>query len=141
MTQDYDAIKAAARRLADDVSGRGDLGASAEIFAGSYRNDNVPVPGIPATKARLRRLVEATRAAFPDLTVDVQDLVAEPDLLAFHDRLKATSEGEFFGVPRSGKPLESAEIHLQGVAGGQVTEQWTNFDQLGILTQLGAIPS
>jgi steroid delta-isomerase-like uncharacterized protein len=130
-----------ARRLADDVFSRGDLAVFDEIFAETYLNHNIPVPGIPGTKAGFRQLVEATRAAFPDLKVDVQDIIAEGDLVVFHDRVKATSEGEFFGVPASGKPLEWTEIHFLRAADGQITEHWTNFDQLGILTQLGAIPS
>ncbi len=48
--------------------------------------------------------------------------------------------GDFFGVPPSGAHLEWSEIHFLRVADDQIVEHWTNFDQLGVLQQLGAIP-
>jgi predicted ester cyclase len=78
--------------------------------------------------------------AFSDLKVHMEDVVAENDLVVFHDHVTATSVNEFFGVPPSGKSLEWTEIHFLRVANGQIVEHWTNFDQLGILRQLGAIP-
>jgi steroid delta-isomerase-like uncharacterized protein len=135
------AIKQVARRLADDVFSNGDLSAFDELISENYVNHNIPVPGIPGTKAGFKRLVQATRHAFADLEVHVEDVVAEGDLVVFHDHVTATSVGDFFGVPPSGKPLEWTEIHFLRVTDGQIVEHWTNFDQLGILTQLGAIPT
>jgi steroid delta-isomerase-like uncharacterized protein len=139
MPEDGAAIKTVARLLADDVFSKGDLETFDEIFSEAYVNHNIPVPGIPGTKAGFRQLVEATRHAFPDLVVEVQDIVAEGDLVVFHDHVTATSQGEFFGVPASGKSLEWTEIHFLRVVNKQIVEHWTNFDQLGILQQLGAI--
>ena len=140
MDNDPASVKAVARRLADDVFSNGDLSAFDEIISDEYVNHNMPVPGIPGNKAGFRELVKATRKAFPDVEVDVQDVVAEDDLVVFHDRVKATSADEFFGVPASGKPVEWTEIHFLRVADDQIVEHWTNFDQLDILRQLGAIP-
>jgi steroid delta-isomerase-like uncharacterized protein len=140
VSDNAEANESVARRLADEVFGQGDLNAFDELFSKDYVNHNIPVPGIPGTKAGFRQLVEATRHAFPDLKVHVEDVVAEGDLVVFHDHVKATSVGEFFGVPPSGKPLEWTEIHFLRVANGQIVEHWTNFDQLGILRKLGAIP-
>jgi steroid delta-isomerase-like uncharacterized protein len=103
--------------------------------------DDIPVPGIPGTKDGFRSLVMATRSAFPDLTVEIQDIVTEGDLVVFHDHVTATSTGEFFGVPPSGTAVDWTEIHFLRVRDGQIVEHWTNFDQLGILRQLGAIPA
>src|SRR3984893_11698524 len=111
-----EANKSVARRLAGEVFGRGDLNAFDELFSKDYVNHNIPVPGIPGTKAGFKQLVEATRNAFPDLTVNVQDLIAEGDLVVFHDYVTATSQGDFFGVPPSGKPLKWTENHFLRVA-------------------------
>jgi steroid delta-isomerase-like uncharacterized protein len=132
--------KEVARRLADDVFSRGDLDALDELLAESYVNHNIPVPNVPGTKDGFRELVVATRHAFPDIAVHVDDVVAERDMVVFHDHVRATSLGEFFGVPPSGKPLAWTEIHWLRVADGRIVEHWTNFDQLGILVQLGATP-
>lgn len=140
-TNPQEATKLVARRLAEQVFSNGDLDAFEEIFADNYVNHNIPVPGVPGTKDGFRELVKATRHAFPDLAVHVDDVVAEGDIVVFHDHVKATSTGDFFGVPPSGGVVEWTEIHWLRVAEGQIVEHWTNFDQLGILQQLGALGS
>ena len=132
--------KDVARRLARDVFSNGDLDAFEEVFADDYVNHNIPVPGLPGTKDGFRELVKATRSAFVDLVVHVDDVIAEGDMVAFHDHVTATSSGEFFGVPPSGTPVEWTEIHWLRVVDGRIVEHWTNFDQLGIMRQLGALP-
>jgi steroid delta-isomerase-like uncharacterized protein len=141
MSNTQEANKAVARRLAQAIFSKGDMQAFDELIADAYVNHNIPVPGIPGTKAGFRQLVEATRHAFPDVEVEVQDTVAEGDLVVFHDHVTATSKGDFLGVPPNGKTIEWTEIHFLRVADGRIVEHWTNFDQLGILQQLGAIPS
>jgi steroid delta-isomerase-like uncharacterized protein len=141
VSNDATALKEIATRLADAVFTNGNMDAFDELLAEDYVNHNIPVQGIPGTKAGFKQLVEATRHAFSDLKVHVQDMVAEGDFVVFHDYVEAKSTGDFFGVPPSGKPLEWTEIHFLRVTGGQIAEHWTNFDQLGILTQLGAIPA
>jgi steroid delta-isomerase-like uncharacterized protein len=138
-TNTPDATKVLARQLADQVFSKGDLDAFEEILSDNYINHNIPVPGIPGTKDGFRELVKATRNAFPDVVVHVDDIIAEGEMVVFHDHVKATSKGEFFGVPPSGGVVEWTEIHWLRVAGGKIIEHWANFDQLGILQQLGAL--
>jgi steroid delta-isomerase-like uncharacterized protein len=134
------ASKAVARRLVESIFNAGDMQVFDELFADQYVNHNMPVPGIPGTKAGFKQVVEATRHAFPDVRVHIQDMVAEGNLVVFHDTAHATSAGDFLGVPPNGKALEWTEIHFLRVANSQIVEHWNNFDQLGLLRQLGAIP-
>jgi predicted ester cyclase len=97
-------------------------------------------PGIPGTKAGFGQVVQATRHAFPNVRVHIQDMVAEGSFVVFHDTAEATSTADFLGVPPNGKDLQWTEIHFLRVANNQIVEHWNNFDQLGILSQLGAIP-
>ena len=129
-----------AKRLAEEVFSQGDMRAFDEIFAEGYLNHNMPAPGIPGTKAGFRQLVLATRQAFPDVQVHIENIVVEGDFVVFNDRVEATSRGDFMGIPPTGKALRWTEIHFLKVAAGQIVEHWNNFDQLGILKQLGAIP-
>ncbi len=92
------------------------------------------------TKAGFRQLVLATRQAFPDVRVHVENVVVEGDFVAFNDQVEATSQGDFMGIAPTGKNVRWTEIHLFRVHAGQIVEHWSNFDQLGILKQLGAIP-
>jgi steroid delta-isomerase-like uncharacterized protein len=133
--------KAVARRLVESVLNRGDMQVFDELFADTYVNHNMPVPGLPGDRAGFKQVVQATRQAFPDVHVHIQDMVAEGSLVVFHDTVEATSTGDFLGVPPTGKRLEWTEIHFLRVAHNQIVEHWSNFDQLGILRQLGAIPS
>jgi steroid delta-isomerase-like uncharacterized protein len=132
--------KTVARRLAQDIFSSGDMGVFDELIADTYVNHHMPVPHIAGTKEGFRELVTATRRAFPDVRVHVEDVISEGDLAVFHDRAEATSKEDFFGVPPNGKHLEWTEIHFLRIADGQIVEHWVNFDQLGILRQLGAIP-
>lgn len=131
--------KAVAKRLAEEVFSRGDMRTFDEIFAEGYRNHHMPVPEIPGTKEGFRQLVLATRRAFPDVTVHIENLIEEGDLVVFNDNVTATSRGDFMGVPPTGRPLQWTEIHMLKVVDGKIVEHWANFDQLGILKQLGAI--
>lgn len=133
--------KVVARRLAEEVFTQGNMQTFDTIFADTYVNHNMPVPGIPGTKQGFQRVVLATRQAFPDVRVNVKAMVAEGDFVVFRDTVQATSRGDFLGVPANGKRLEWTEIHFLKIADGQIVEHWTNFDQLGILRQLGAIPA
>jgi steroid delta-isomerase-like uncharacterized protein len=139
MSEVEQGVKSVAARLAEEVFSKGDLDAFEELFAEEYRNHNIPVPGIPGTKDGFRGLVKATRHAFPDLVVHVDDVVADDDVVVFRDHVRATSKGEFFGVPPTGGVIEWTEIHWLRVADNRIVEHWTNFDQLGILRQLGAL--
>jgi steroid delta-isomerase-like uncharacterized protein len=139
--QTQEANKKIAARLAEDVFSKGKMDVFDEIFAESYVMHSMPVPTIPGTKEGFRKLVLATRHAFPDVRVHVDDTVAEGDFAVFHDHVEATSKGDFLGVPPNGKRITWTEIHFLRIVDGKIVEHWTNFDQLGILMQLGAIPS
>jgi steroid delta-isomerase-like uncharacterized protein len=129
--------KAVARALADEVLSRGDMDVFDRLIADDYVNHNIPVPGVPGTKDGFRSLVVATRAAFPDVTVHIDQIVAQGQFVVFRDHVEATSRADFFGVPANGRRIAWTEIHFLRVVNGRITEHWTNFDQLGILLQLG----
>jgi steroid delta-isomerase-like uncharacterized protein len=139
MSEAGQSMKTVAIRLAEEVLSQGDLAVFDELFADDYVNHNIPVPDIPGTKDGFRELIKATRRAFPDLVVHVDDVVVDGEVVVFHDHVRATSKAEFFGVPPSGTVIEWTEIHWLRVSGGRIAEHWTNFDQLGILRQLGAL--
>src|SRR5262245_36724248 len=132
--------KDVALRLANEVFSGGNMKTFDAIIADGYVNHNMPVPNLPGTKDGFRQIVSATREAFSDLHVHVRDVVTEGSFVVFRDNVEAKSQAPFFGVPATGKKLAWTEIHFLRVEEGQIVEHWTNFDQLGILRQLGAIP-
>ena len=139
MSTAQQSMKTVAIRLAGEVLSQGDLDVFDELFADEYVNHNIPVPDIPGTKDGFRELIKATRQSFPDVVVHVDDVVVDGDVVVFRDHVRATSKHDFFGVPASGSVIEWTEIHWLRISSGRIAEHWTNFDQLGIMRQLGAL--
>jgi predicted ester cyclase len=67
-------------------------------------------------------------------------MIAEGDKVASRVTLSATHQGEFQGIPPTGKQVTQTGIDLLRIAGGKVVERWGEFDNLGLLQQLGVLP-
>jgi steroid delta-isomerase-like uncharacterized protein len=81
------------------------------------------------------------RNVFPDLTCTIEDQVAEGEKVVSRYTIRGTHQGEeFFGVPASGKRLEMRGIQIDRFEGGKLVEERAEFDLLGALQQLGAVP-
>jgi steroid delta-isomerase-like uncharacterized protein len=133
--------RAIARRFVDEVFNRGNTKAYDELVADDYINHNPPVPGLPGSKVGFQEAVILTRDAFPDVHVSIEDMLTEGDRVMFRDTTTATHQGEFQGIPASGKRLAWTEMHFFRIRDGQIAEHWANFDQLGILVQMDVFPS
>lgn len=78
--------------------------------------------------------------AFPDLRITVEDLVGEGDRVAWRLTVKGTHKEEFRGVPPTGTAVEFSAQYIFRFQRGKIIQRWTNFDRLGVMVQLGAIP-
>ena len=89
-----------------------------------------------------RQFAAAYREAFPDLQTAIEDQVAEGDKVVsrFSGRGTHLGETEDFG-PATGNSIEINGITIDRVADGKIVEEWTNFDALGLLQQIGLIPA
>jgi predicted ester cyclase len=70
----------------------------------------------------------------------VEDLMAEGDKVVTRWRARGTHQGELMGIPPSGNPVEVTGITVDCIEGGKVVETWANYDDLGMLQQIGAVP-
>jgi predicted ester cyclase len=89
----------------------------------------------------IRRFYEAFWNAFPDVVLTNEGMLAEGDEVACRFSLKATHQGEFNGIPPSGKPIHLTGITILKFANGKCIERWSEADWLGMLQQLGVIPA
>jgi predicted ester cyclase len=123
-----DELKVRARRVPDELVTQGDLAVADDVFA----------PHIGGTK----RWVTALRQAFPDLCAIVEDEIAEGDTVVQRLTYRGTHAGTFLGLPPTGSRVtwQAMEIRRLG-PDGKFTEQWVLADLLGLLQQLGAVPS
>jgi steroid delta-isomerase-like uncharacterized protein len=79
--------------------------------------------------------------AFPDLQFVIEDMIAEGDRVVNRHTYRGTHTGEFFGIPPTGKPVSGTGIVVTRFANGKGVEAWSNYDDLGLLQQLGVVPS
>jgi steroid delta-isomerase-like uncharacterized protein len=78
--------------------------------------------------------------AFPDAEITIEDQVAEGDTVATRWTGRGTQNGELMGVPPSGKRVEVAGVTISRIEGGKIVEEWDNYDALGMMQGIGAIP-
>lgn len=92
-------------------------------------------PGPTGLRVHLERLVQA----FPDGRVTVDDQLAEGDTVTSRWTFRGTQTGELAGIAATGKQVTVAGITVSRIDGDVVAEEWTSWDRLGMLVQLGAV--
>lgn len=80
-------------------------------------------------------------AAFPDLQLTTEDMVAEGDKVAIRNTWRGTHQGAFQGLPPTGKHVAFTGTDIFRFVGGKIAEQWADLDALGLMQQLGVIPA
>ena len=86
-------------------------------------------------------MVKAWHAAMPDGHMTVDDIITEGDLSTIRMTWRATHTGPFGDIPASGNQIEVTSIGIDRVINGKITEGWGELNMLGMLQQMGAIPS
>jgi predicted ester cyclase len=89
----------------------------------------------------LKQEIEYFRNAVPDLSYTVEDQVAEGDKVVSRYTATGTHRGEFFGVAPTGDRIEMSGIQIDRFdEGGKMVEEWPEYDLLGAMKQMGAVP-
>jgi steroid delta-isomerase-like uncharacterized protein len=132
---------ATTRRFFDEVWSEGDFDLVDELFAPEYvghpSGPEESVRGPEGVKEYIGRLKEGV----PDLTVTVEDQVADGDKVATRWTARGTHDGDLMGIDPTGRTATVTGITIQRFgAGGRIVEGWTNWDMLGMLQQLGIAP-
>ncbi len=86
-------------------------------------------------------MVSIWHKAFPDGHMTMDDIITEGEMSVIRMTFKGTQTGEFYGVPASNKPVEVTSIGIDRVVGGKIREGWGELNMLGMMQQMGAIPS
>jgi steroid delta-isomerase-like uncharacterized protein len=92
--------------------------------------------GASVDRDAYRATVAVTLAAFPDLTVTVEEQVAERDLVATRWTAEGTHGGELFGIEPTGRRVRVSAMHIHRVKDGRFIEHWEAIDLHGLLAQL-----
>jgi steroid delta-isomerase-like uncharacterized protein len=123
------------RRLFDGMN-RGDLAAMDALIAPEFAY-NGQVIGPEGVKQHLT----AARAAFPDLSWTIEDMLADGDKVVTRYTYSGTHGGEFMGIPPTGKSFRATGIAIDRIAGGRIAEEWEARDTLGAMQQIGILPA
>lgn len=120
---------------AGDVAGFGDL-----VAAGFVEHEEIP--GLPPTKDGMLEYFESLLVSFPDLRMQVDDLIAGGDKTVARVTVTGTHQGEFMGAAPTGNRVEMQLIDImQFDDAGLVAAHWGVTDMLSLLQQVGLLPA
>jgi steroid delta-isomerase-like uncharacterized protein len=130
--------KALIRRFYEEVWGKGNLAVVDEVFAADYiRHDLRPGNPLPGPEGQ-KKIAADFRAAFPDLHVTMDLMIAEGDMVAARVTNEGTNTGLWGDVPATGKRARFSGVNIFRIENGKVVEIWNHRDDLGVMQQLGA---
>jgi steroid delta-isomerase-like uncharacterized protein len=123
-----------------ELFSKGDLEAVDRYLDPNFVNHDAPFPGAPDGPEGIRQAAVMFRNALPDWHSEVDQLVAEGDIVVERFTASGTHRGVLMGVQPTGKTLVLAGINVFRIDGDRIVERWGRLDHLGLLRQLGLIP-
>lgn len=118
----------------------GDVDGLGELLAGDFVEHEV-APGLEPTRDGVMEFFRMYTAAFPDLRFDAEDVLASGDKVVARVRVTGTHQGEFMGMPATGKSIDAQAIDIVRFGDdGLAHEHWGVFDTMAMMEQLGVVP-
>ena len=130
--------KALVRRFVDEIFVRGNVAAVDELLADDFVPYTWPYTG--DGKRDLKQAMERVAKGLSNPQFVIEDEIAEGDRVVVRLKASATQSGEFMKMPPSGKRYTIEEIHIFRIRDNKVVAHWHQFDQMGLMQQLGALP-
>ena len=130
--------KAIVRRFVEQIFVRGNVAAVDQLVADDFVPYTWPYTG--DGKKDLKAAMERVSKALSDPEFTIEDEIAEGDRVVVRLKASATQTGEFMKMPPSNKRYTVEEIHIFRIRDGKVIAHWHQFDQMGLMKQLGAKP-
>ncbi len=131
-----------ARRFLDEVYNKGNVDFIDEVTASNWVTHNPTTPeGTSSGVEGARQFIEMYRNAFPDTQMTVEDVIAEGDKVVTRWTARGTHQGEMLGISPSGNRVEVTGISVDRIEDGKFVESWSIYDALGMMQQIGAVPS
>ena len=133
--------KAVVRREFEEMFNQeGNLDAAEEFYAPNYVGHEPTTGDIKGVEGA-KQFAAEYREAFPDLTITIEDQLAEGDKVVTRFTARGTHQGEVEDLgPATGNRMEITGITIEQFGDGKIVQDWTNFDALGMMQQLGLVP-
>ena len=130
--------KAIAKRAFEEILSQGRFELATELYAKDFINHGLHSnASLEEDQAALR----GWHAAFPDVVVVPEKLIAENDLVTIYWIARGTNTGTGNGLPATGKKAELAGTTIWRIIEGKIKEEWSAFDRLSMMQQLGLLPA
>ncbi len=134
--------KAIVRRAIEEVfSAQGNLDVADELYAPHYVGRNPVSPEDVRGPEGVKEEASMYRNAFPDVRLMIEDQVAEGDKVVTRWIGVGTNQGEMMGVAPTRNRVRVDGMTIDRIEDGKIVEEWEIFDAMGLMQQLGAIPS
>ena len=117
----------------------GDFGIADDIIADDCVYHDGPPDLLPGPDG-VKEWAIMFRSGFIDLRITEEDFIAEGDKVVGRFIAQGTHQGDFMGVRATGNTISISGINIMRIADGKIVEHWVNYDALGLMQQIGAIP-
>jgi steroid delta-isomerase-like uncharacterized protein len=132
--------KVAMRRIFEEAWNQGDFTVVEEIFSPDYVAHFAP-PGAPTGREGFRWFITMYRTAFPDLHLQVNDMMADGDKVISRFTIRGTHTGQLMNIAPTNKEVTVTGIVIVRFENGQNIEAWGETDRFGLMQQPGVIPT
>jgi len=132
--------KEVSNQLTYEVWNSGNIDLIDEILSDDFIFHRAP-PGLSNDREGFKQFVAMYRNAFPDVKFEVQSIIVEGDAVMSRWKASGTHTGEMMGIPPTGKKVTVTGMTENRIEAGKITTQWNEFDDLGMLQQVGAMPT
>jgi C-1 hydroxylase len=113
--------------------------AAGNLLSPDFVRHDANVPEVVGAAAQ-QEFLRGVFSAFPDIQIEIQQLVAQGDTVAARLLVRGTHRDEFLGIPATGRGIKVQSTETYRLADGKIIEEWVVMDALGLMQQLGAIP-
>jgi len=129
------------RRIVEEIFGGGNYELAHELIGADALGHDPAQPQPTRGPDGLIANARGYRDAFPDLTLTVNQQIADGEYVATRWTATGTHKGDLFGIAPTGKQSTVTGITIDHWVDGKVAEAWVNWDTLGLLQQIGAMPA
>ncbi len=136
-------LKAKTHRIMEEAYNKGNLDVLGEFYAANIVRHHPPMPNVEGLEA-LKQFVADLRSAYSNLQITIDEIITEGDKLSatrFTFRGTHTGQSPTIPIPPTGKQIEMTGCIVARFADSKIVEEWSYSDYLGLLQQLGVVPS
>ena len=129
--------KALAKRAFEELLSKGKFELAEQLYARDFVNHGIHRD---ISLAEDQAALKGWHEAFPDVVIVPEKLMAEGDLVTIYWIARGTNTGIGNGLPATGKKVEQSGITIWRIVNGKIKDEWSAFDQLSMMQQLGLLP-